>query len=95
MSTQDDIQSNKRSIGRLYDWKKEQEAVTKELEIAQAVLKNDNDNLKESLNNLIIVFDKFHGEFSSQTFKIVLWCVGMVFGIIGLIAVVWKAATDS
>jgi len=99
MSTTKDIKGLEERFDRLHSREEMQEDVVTQFRIDQSGVnsefKTDIDNVKESIRTLIIAFDKFHWEFTNQTFKIVLWCVSMVLGLLGLIAVVWKVATSN
>lgn len=98
MSIKEHLENLEESLGRVHRRGERQEDVITQFRVDQSGIngefQTDITNIKESVKNLAGAVGSLQEEFSNKILKIVLWCVSMVLGLLGLVAAVWKAATS-
>jgi len=82
-------------LDRLHSWTEKQEAAIGQLEVATGKLERSVEGIERALRDQVKALINLQREFSLQVLKVILWSVGIVFSLFGLVFAVWKAATSN
>lgn len=94
MGWKEDSKNLGERLDRLHSWTEKQEAAISQLRVDTGQTERDVENLKEALVNQALALTSLQREFSLQTLKVVLWSVGCMISLFGLVFAVWRVATS-